>query len=160
MLKISFMRNVWTFVLHLNNLVHFEWFYRNIHNLEVWSSKNLDFVKQKLRKQHYLQLGNATNILNNLSKEELGALISRSKNNDIVIQKSGKGNSFITIEKETYMKRMENLLSYQRKFERISLKNDTFLNFVVNKEKRIDTIFKNLLDSNRTSKEVYKTSCH
>ena len=146
--------------MHLNNLVHFEWFYRNIHNLEVWSSKNLDFVKQKLRKQHYLQLSNATNILNNLSKEELGALISRNKNNDIVIQKSGKGNSFITIDKETYMKRMENLLSYQRKFERISLKNDTFLNFVVNKEKRIDTIFKNLLDSNRTSKEVYKTSCH
>ena len=52
---------------------------------------------------------------------------------------------------------MENLLSDQRKFEKVALKNDTFLNFVVNQEKRIDFIFKNLVDSNSMSKEMRKS---
>ena len=93
----------------------------------------------------------------NLSKEELAALASLSKNKDIVIQKSDKGNSVVIVDKETYIKRMENLLSDQRKFERVTLKNDAFLNFVVNQEKRIDTIFKNLVDSNSMSKEMRKS---
>ena len=51
---------------------------------------------------------------------------------------------------------MESLLSDQRKFEKVTLKNDVFVNFVVNQEKRIDTIFKNLVDSNSMSKEMHK----
>ena len=41
---------------------------------------------------------------------------------------------------------MENLLSDKRKSE--NLKNGAFLNFAGNQEKHIDTIFKNLVDSN------------
>ena len=44
----------------------------------------------------------------------------------------------------------------QRKFVKVTLKNDAFLNFVVNQKKRIDTIFKNLVDSNIMSKEMRK----
>ena len=51
---------------------------------------------------------------------------------------------------------MENLLSDQRKFQKVTLKKDVFLNFVVNQEKRIDTIFTNLVDSNSMSKEMRK----
>ena len=51
---------------------------------------------------------------------------------------------------------MENLLSDQRKFEKVTLKNDAFLNFVVHQEKHIDTIFKNLVDPNSMSKEMRK----
>ena len=51
---------------------------------------------------------------------------------------------------------MENLSSDRREFEKVTLKNDAFLNFVVNQEKRIDTIFKNLVDSNSMSKEMRK----
>ena len=54
---------------------------------------------------------------------------------------------------------MENLLSDQRKStlkEKVTLRNDAFLNFVVNQEKRIDTTFKSLVDSNSMSKEMRK----
>ena len=51
---------------------------------------------------------------------------------------------------------MENLLSDQRKFEKVTLRNDAFLNFVVNQEKSGDTIFKNLVDFNSMSKEMRK----
>ena len=93
----------------------------------------------------------------NLSKEELAALASLNKNKDIVIQKSDKGNSVVIVDKEIYIKIMENLLSDQRKFERVALKTDAFLDFVVNQEKCIDTIFKNLVDSNSMSKELGKS---
>ena len=78
-----------------------------------------------------------------------------SKNKDIVIEKSDKGNSVIIVDKETYNKRIENLFSDQTKFERVTLKNDALLNFVVNQEKRIDTVFKKLVHSISMSKEIY-----
>ena len=74
----------------------------------------------------------------NISKEVLAALANLSTNKDIVIQKSDKGNSVVIVDKDTYIKRMENLLSDQRKFEKVTLKNDAFLNFVVKQEKRIE----------------------
>ena len=40
---------------------------------------------------------------------------------------------------------MENFLNDQRKFEKGTLKNDAFLNFLLNQEKRIYTIFKLIL---------------
>ena len=52
----------------------------------------------------------------NLSKEELAALASLRKNKDIVIQKLGKGNSVVMVDKESYIKRMENIFSDQRQF--------------------------------------------
>ena len=51
---------------------------------------------------------------------------------------------------------MEYVLSDQRKFEKVTSKYDAFLNFVFNPEKRIDTIFKNLVDSNTMSNEMHK----
>ena len=44
-----------------------------------------------------------------LSKEELIVLTNLSRNKDIVIQRSDKGNSVVTVDKDTYIKRMENL---------------------------------------------------
>ena len=54
------------------------------------------------------------------------------------------------------MKRMENFLYDQRKFDKVTLKNDAFLNFEVNQEKRVDIIFKKPVDSNSMSKEMRK----
>ena len=82
-------------------------------------------------------------------------MASLSKNKDVVIQKSDKGSSVVNVDKETYITKMENLLSDERKFEIVTLKNDIFLNFVVNQEKRMDTIFKNLVDSNSMSKGMH-----
>ena len=137
-------------------LVYFE-FYRDICNLEILSNEDLDFVKTKTKETTLSSFRQYNkNPQQNLSKEELAALANLSKNKDIVIQKSDKGNSAVIVDKDTYIKRMENLLSDQRKFEKVTLKNDTFLNFVVNQESITDTIFKKLVDSNSISKEMCK----
>ena len=120
-------------------MIHFELFYRDIRNLEILSNEDLDFVETKTKETALLSFRQYNkNPQQNLSKEELTALTNLSKNKDIVIQKSDKGNSVAIVDKDTYIKRMENLLSDQRKFEKVTLKNDAFLNFVVNQEKRID----------------------
>ena len=130
-------------------MAHFELFYRQIRNLEILSNEDLDFVRKKTKETTLLSFRQYNkNPQQNLSKEELTALTNLSKNKDIIIQKSDKGNSVVIVDKDTYIKRMENLLSDQRKFEKVTLKNDAFLNFVVNQEKRIDNIFKNLVDCN------------
>ena len=76
--------------------------------------------KQKLTKQHYLHLDNTIKVLNKIfQKKEFEALARLSKTKDIVIQKPDKGNSAVIVDKETYIKRMENFLNDQRKFERV-----------------------------------------
>ena len=102
---------------YVDYVVHFELFYRDIRNLEIFSNENLDFMKTKTKETALLSFGQYNkNPQQNLSKEELGALTNLSKNKDIVIQKSDKGNSVVIVDKDTYIKRMENLLSGQRKF--------------------------------------------
>ena len=46
------------------------------------------------------------------------------------------------------LREWNHLLSDQRNCERVTLKIDAFIHFVVNPEKCIDTIFKNLVDCN------------
>ena len=116
-------------------LVHSELFYRDILNLEILSNEDLNFVKAKTKETALSSFRQYNkNPKQNLSKEELVDLTNRSKNKDIVIQKSDKGNSAVIVDKDTCIKRMENLLSDQRKPEIVNLKNDAFLNFLVKHE--------------------------
>ena len=97
---------------YADHLVHFELFYRNIRNLEVLSNEDLDFVKTKTKEaalSSFRQCNKSPQ--QNHLKEELAALASLSKNKDNVIQKSDKVNSVVIVDRETYIKRMENFLS-------------------------------------------------
>ena len=58
------------------------------------------------------------------------------------------------VHKADYLDKMENLLNGTRKFEKINLKDDGILNFVINQEKRVDNILKKLVASNSISEET------
>ena len=47
----------------------------------------------------------------------IGVLTKVCQNKQIVIQKFGKDNSIVKVDKRQYIKKMENFLSYQSKFE-------------------------------------------
>ena len=86
-------------------LVHFELFYRNIHNLEVLSNEFLDFVETKTKETTLSSFKQCSkNPQQILSKEELAALANLSKNKDIVIAKSDKGNCVVIVNKETCLR--------------------------------------------------------
>ena len=67
---------------------------------------------------------------------------------------SGKGNSIVIVDRVKYIEKMENFLSDQSKFQKITVKDDNFLNFITSQEKRIDKIYKKLVDSNSMSEET------
>ena len=85
----------------------------------------------------------------NLSKDEFIAFLNLSKNKDLIIQKSDKENSVVTVDRHDYIKKMENILSDKNKFTRVNLKDNILLNFAVIQEQRVDQVLKNLFDSNR-----------
>ena len=87
-------------------------------------------LKQKLRKQHYLT-----------------ALQNLSKNKDLIIQKFVKGISVVIVQRQDYLEKMNDILSDQKKFSKVSLKDDTLLNFAINQEKHVHKVLKKLVES-------------
>ena len=61
-------------------LVHFELFYRDIHNLKILYNEDLDFVRPKTALSSFRQYNKNTQ--QNLSKKELAALTNLSKSSN------------------------------------------------------------------------------
>ena len=55
---------------------------------------------------------------------------------------------------------MEHLLSDQSKFQKTTVKDDELLNFTTSLEKRIDKIYKKLVDSKNLSEKTRNMQCH
>ena len=52
----------------------------------------------------------------NLTSEEFAAVKSLSKNKNLIIEKSDKGNSIAIIDKSDYLRKIRNILSHSSKF--------------------------------------------
>ena len=72
-----------------------------------------------------------------------------SKNKDLIIQKSDKGNSIVLINKSDY-------LSDSKKFVKSSLVDDKHLNFIIGIEKKLTDLLKELKASEAISETDYK----
>ena len=83
----------------------------------------------------------------NLFKEELIALQNLSKNKDLIIQKSDRGNSVGIVQRQDYIKKINDFLSDQKKFSKVSLKDDILLNLAISQEKQVDKVPKKLSES-------------
>ena len=64
---------------------------------------------------------NEKGAVSNLNKDEISALKILSKNKDLLIQKSDKGNSMVLIDKSDYLDKMCNILSDSKKFVQSSV---------------------------------------
>jgi len=117
---------------------------------------NGDFVKTKIKDAALssFRFYNA-NVPQNLSDEELEALEKLSKNNNLIVQKADKGNSVVLVDKDVYIRHMENILKDNTKFEKVKIKTG-ILNFQVNHQKRINDYLKSLKDSDSLSVNQYK----
>ena len=134
-------------------LTNFKLFYRSIQNLEVLSYGDLDFVKSKIKDA---ALGSSwfynANVLQSLYNQELEALDKLSKNKNLVVQKADKGNSVVLVDRDVYVKHMENVLKDNTKFKKVDVKART-LSFQVNHEKRINDILQRLKPSGSLSEK-------
>ena len=67
---------------------------------------------------------NEKGAVSNLNKDEISALKILSKNKDLLIQKSDKGNSMVLIDKSDYLDKMCNILSDSKKLVQSSAVDD------------------------------------
>ena len=74
----------------------------------------------------------------------------------LVIQKSDKENSIAIIDKDDYLQKIRNILSDCSKFSEVFVTNEKHLNFLVNIEKQITDLLKQLNDSQVISDTEYK----
>ena len=92
----------------------------------------------------------------NLTKEEFASLKSLSKNDSLIRQKSDKGNSIAIINKNDYLQKLRNILSDSSKFSEICITKEEHLNFLINIEKQITDLLKQLNNSQVISDTEYK----
>ena len=62
----------------------------------------------------------------NLSEVEFVAVQNLSNNKDLIIQKSDKVNSMVTVDRQDYIKNTDNILGDQKKFTKLNLKNTIY----------------------------------
>ena len=91
-----------------------------------------------------------------LSKREFDALKHLSQNKHI-FQKSVKGISIVIVDRKKCIKKIENFLHDQSKFQKTAVNNYDFLNFIISQEKHIDKFYKNLVDSYSMSEETQRS---
>ena len=126
----------------------FELLYRDIQNLDVTDQKK-QLLKARIKESALLSFSsyNKNSAALNLTKEEFASLKSLSKNDSLIIQKSDKGNSIAITGKDDYLQQMWNILSDSSKFSEVVVTNEKHLSFLVNIEKKITDLLKQLNDS-------------
>ena len=75
--------------------------------------------------------------------------------NNLVIQKSDKGNTIVILDKDSYLKSVETLLKDSSKFKNIPVASDKDLSYIINSEKRVTDLLKKLKNKNAISDETY-----
>ena len=119
-------------------------------------NEDLDFVKVKTKEAalSFYRYYNNNVPNNNLSKEVFIALQNLSKNKNLIIQKSDKGNSVVIVDREDYIKKMNDILNDKKKFWKINMKDNTLLNFAINQEKHVDKLRKKRVEPNSMTEKT------
>ena len=76
-----------------------------------------------------------------------------TRHNPIVIS----CNSVVIIQRQDYLEKMNDILSDQEKFSKVSLKDDTLLNCAINQEKHVDKVLKNFVESKSMTEKTRKS---
>ena len=81
------------------------------------------------------------------------------RNKDIIIQKTDKSNAFVITDKENYIEGVKRAISDSNKFVHLNITPDKYLNYIINVEKKIQQLFKDILDNDKISKTEYDKIC-
>ena len=119
-------------------------------------NEDLDFVNAKTKEAalSFYRYYNNNVPNNNLSKKVFIALQNLSKNKNLIIQKSDKGNSVVIVDREDYIKKMNDILNDKKKFWKINMKDNTLLNFAINQEKHVDKLRKKRVEPNSMTEKT------
>ena len=75
----------------------------------------------------------------------------------MITQKSDRGISVVIVQSQDYLKKMNYILSDQKEFSKVSMKDDTLLNFAINQEKHVDKVLKKTVESKSMTEKTMKS---
>ena len=75
----------------------------------------------------------------------------------MITQNSDRGISVVIVQSQDYLKKMNDILSDQKEFSKVSMKDDTLLNFAINQEKHVDKVLKKLVESKSMTEKTRKS---
>ena len=140
-------------------LANFESFYRDIVDIKT-SYLNHELIKCKVKDIALTSFKSFKNMKEkNLSSEEIESLSKLSCNKNIVIQKSDKCNSVVVLDKSVYVSKIRSLLSDPTKFLECTIDPEKELNFIINSEKRVKDLLKEIKNKNQIEQEDYFKLC-
>ena len=91
----------------------------------------------------------------NITPDELKALKDLSSRKEIIIQKAGKGNSVLILNKCNYIKRMNGMLLDTDKFKKLNVKPGKKLNLLLKHEEKLVSFLKGIKKS--IDEDIYKS---
>ena len=86
-------------------------------------------------------------------------LTNSTKQKDMIIQKAEKGNAVVILGKESYIEKMEELLSDTSNFERLEFTPEKNFNFIFNSQDKIKNLLKSPHDKESLSDMLCKEFC-
>ena len=128
--------------------------FRDVAKLPV-SDNVLERLKVEIKREAFSSYDNYS-LWNeiNISKEEHVALKGLSTNNDLIIQKSDKGNSVVLLNRNDYIKRLNKMLSDSSIFKKRNVKPGKEINFLCQQEDRLTKFLKKVKKS--ISEKLYE----
>ena len=139
-------------------LLHFELLFRDVKQ-ENLCSDNLSLLKARLLDtvlSSYKSFSSDRSPLENLTASEFKDLRHLSKNKNIFIQESDKGNTILILDKISYISAIEEILNNHRKFSNLDIPAGKKVNYTTNFERRITSDLKLLKDEEIIDKAIYK----
>ena len=93
---------------------------------------------------------------NTNTSSEFKALRNLSKNKNIFIQKTNKGNTIVILDKISYISAIEEILNDHTKFSNLDIPAGKEINYITNLEKKITSDLKLMKDEETIDKAAYK----
>ena len=112
----------------------------------------VNYLEVGLRTFSSFKTCNSSRKPNNLTPE---ILLKLSKNKNVAIQKSDKGNSVVLIDKIVSTSGIKKLLDNSRQFEKLSIDPSKELNFILNCEQIVIGILKEIKNENQINEDLY-----
>ena len=140
-----------------NFMTEFELLYRSTLDLSM-TTEEKDRFKTKLKDialSSFKLFSDNCKFENNLSAEEINSLKALMRNKDIVIQKADKGNAVVITDKNKYIEGVKRAISDSNKFVQLNITTEKYFNYIINVEKTLKQLFKDLLDNDKISKDEF-----
>ena len=128
-------------------MLPFELLYRDISKFDV-KNDDLLFAKNELRNIAYTSFktyNKKDHKFENISVQEHRAFLELMELEDIIIQKTDKGNGLVLIDKNTYITKLNNILNDETKFTKVRFnKRNKELDYLLKKQNEIKVFLEEL----------------